>query len=625
MFQQLVSLPRRYKLLLMLANDVFAIPFAFWLAFNLRLDFEHLILSPLEWGAVFFITGLTIACFAKLGLYRTVVRYIGMDAGWAVFKGAAFSALVLILISFSTRMFVPRSVPFIYFILLLVICGGSRFFARQLIQSSRRKKRRLVAIYGAGAAGTQAAMSLMSSPEYRPVMFIDDDSTIQGRVIHGVSVVSPRVFAKRVEMKQVSDVLLAIPSVSGARRREIIGSISQLPVHVHTIPGMADLVSGKARIEEFREVDIEELLGRDSILPDEDLMQANIRGKVVLVTGAGGSIGSELCRQIIRLQPSVLVLFEQSEFALYRIERELALAASGLLHEFTLHPVLGSVLDKKLLESMFCSFGVQTVYHAAAYKHVPLVESNVVAGVHNNLFGTLNMAEIAEHCGVETCVLVSTDKAVRPTNVMGASKRLAELVFQAMHSRNSKTCFSMVRFGNVLGSSGSVIPLFREQIARGGPVTVTHPDIIRYFMTIPEAAQLVIQAGAMARGGEVFVLDMGEPVNIADLARKMIGLMGLTVDEGGGEGDIEITFSGLRPGEKLFEELLIGDNVTPTRHPRVSQAQEFSLPWEELSCSIERLRVLCDVGESEKIRDYLIRLPIAYTEQRMATETIPVP
>lgn len=615
MLQKLVELPRNTKRALMLASDAVAIPVAYWLSFNLRLDFNYMSLQQSDWLLILATLILTMVLFARIGLYRAVVRYMGMEAGWAVVKGGLASTLILVAVAFIAHVQLPRSVPFIYFMLLLVFVGGVRFVVRQLLQTVRRVRRRPVAIYGAGAAGTQALMSLLNSPEYKPVLFVDDDAKVQGRVFHGVEVVAPEAVASRIEQMNIKDMLLAFPSVSRSRRKEIIESISHLPVRIQTIPGMADLVSGKARIEEFRDVDIEDLLGRDPVEPDDKLMHANIRGKVVMVTGAGGSIGSELCRQIVLLEPRALVLFEQSEFSLYQIERELDVEPVDGAVKVPIYPVLGSVLDKKLLESVVRSLGVQTVYHAAAYKHVPLVEFNVVAGIRNNLFGTLNVAKVADGCGIETCVLISTDKAVRPTNVMGASKRFAELVFQGMHKKQSKTCFSMVRFGNVLGSSGSVIPLFRQQIASGGPVTVTHPDIIRYFMTIPEAAQLVIQAGAMAKGGEVFVLDMGEPVRIADLARKMIALMGCTLKDDELDGDIEIVYSGLRPGEKLFEELLIGENVTPTPHPRVLRASEVSVEWEQLTHYLKELDRLCNEEDCEAIREMLMRCPLGFSPQ----------
>lgn len=615
MFQKLVELPRNHKRALMLSMDAVALPVAFWLSLNLRLDFRQLVLTPKEWLVVGVTTALTMILFTRTGLYRAVVRYIGMEAAWAVIKGAVASTIVLVATSFLVSASLPRSVPFIYFVLVLLFVGGGRFLVRQLLHSWRRSVRKRVAIYGAGAAGTQSLMSLLNSPEYQPLLFVDDDSSVQGRVFHGVPVVSREMFAQEIERMSISDLLLAIPSASRPKRKEIIDSISHLPVRIHTIPGIADLVSGKARIEEFRNIEIEDLLGRDSVAPDDALLHANIRGKVVLVTGAGGSIGSELCRQIIRLEPKSLLLLEQSEFALYQIERELEQFHLASANVVQVRPILGTVLDEKLLDTVLETFGVQTIYHAAAYKHVPLVEFNVVAGIRNNLFGTLYLARAAAAQRVETCVLVSTDKAVRPTNIMGASKRFAELVFQALQKNHKHTCFSMVRFGNVLGSSGSVIPLFREQIANGGPVTVTHPDIIRYFMTIPEAAQLVIQAGAMAKGGEVFVLDMGEPVRIADLARNMISLMGCTVKDEEQDGDIEIVYSGLRPGEKLFEELLIGENVTPTQHPRVLRASEFALEWNQLSTYLRDLERLCEHGDGAAIRDMLMRCPIGFSPQ----------
>lgn len=611
MQQKLVKLPRNIKRAIMLASDAIAIPLAYWSSFNLRLDFGYSTLNSKDLLVLAGTLIMTCFLFTRIGLYRAVLRYMGMEAGWTVAKGALGSTLIMLSIAFLANSPLPRSVPFIYFLILLVLVGGVRFLARQMLHSLEEFKRRPVAIYGAGAAGTQALMSLLKSPEYKPVLFVDDDPKVQGRVYCGVEVVSREEFLKRIDHMNIKDLLLAIPSVSRRQRKEIIESMSHLPIHVQTIPGMADLISGKARIEEIKDVDIEDLLGRNPVDPDDDLMHANIRGRVVMVTGAGGSIGSELCRQIVKLDPKILLLFEQSEFALYQIERELKTEYCEEKSDIKIVPALGSVLDKSLLKSFVATFGVQTLFHAAAYKHVPIVEYNVVAGIRNNVFGTMNVAEIANECCIETCVLVSTDKAVRPTNVMGASKRIAELIFQAMEKR-SNTKFSMVRFGNVLGSSGSVIPLFRQQIENGGPVTVTHPDIIRYFMTIPEAAQLVIQAGAMSKGGEVFVLDMGEPVKISDLAHKMISLMGYSILDGQGEGDIEIVYSGLRPGEKLFEELLIGENVTPTLHPQVMRASETHLEWPKLECFLKDLTFYCNRNDCDAIRDLLISCPLDF-------------
>ena len=621
MFSKLESLPRNYKRALMLGADAVTLPFAYWLAFNLRLDFQHLFLSPLELCTIALTVIVTMILFIRAGLYRAVIRYLGIQAGWTLLRGAIASALALTFFGFLLGVWHPRSVPLIYFVLVLIFVAGSRFIVRQILHSSNGSNRRNVAIYGAGAAGVQAMMSLFNSPEYKPILFVDDDKSVQGRVFNAIPVMSVTKFKRQFENLGISDVLLAMPSVPRSRRREIIEGLSPLPVHVHTIPGMSDLVSGRARIEEIRDIDIEDLLGRDAVVPNQNLMHANIRGKVVMVTGAGGSIGSELCRQIACLDPKVLVLFEQSEFSLYKLENEIAnlVDEDKKIHVIA---VLGSILDQELLESTIVTFDVDTIYHAAAYKHVPIVEHNFIAGIRNNVFGTLNVAEVANRNSVETCILISTDKAVRPTNIMGASKRLAELVFQALSQVQEGTCFTMVRFGNVLGSSGSVIPRFREQIAKGGPLTVTHPDIIRYFMTIPEAAQLVIQSGAMARGGEVFVLDMGEPVKIANLARKMVALMGLVVKDADGNGDIEISYTGLRPGEKLYEELLIGDRVTQTSHPRVMQAQEFTMAWSNLKSVLNELEKLCKLGDCSGIRQLLTDIPIGYTPQGPIEDSI---
>ena len=599
MQNKLLSLPRAYKKSFLVFADFFIIPLTYWLALNLRLDFNFGALSFSQVVTVALVSVLSVFAFAYMGLYRAMVRHLGIETAWVLARAAAISAGLLAVVAYSVDSFLPRSVPFIYFILLFVTVGGLRFSIRHFLFKTKGQKRR-VAIYGAGSAGAQVLSALASSSEYKPVLFVDDDPTLDGRTLAGVPVVGPRRLEEKVKALDIVDVLLAVPSASIQRRKEIIETVAPLPVYVRTIPGITDLVSGKARIEEFQEVDIGDLLGRDSVAPDNQLLHANIFGKVVMVTGAGGSIGAELCRQIITLKPKALVLFERCEYALYKIQHELEGSFPDQSNEVL--PILGSVLDEGKLESTIMTLGVETVYHAAAYKHVPLVEYNVVEGVTNNVFGTLRLARVADRCGVETCVLISTDKAVRPTNFMGASKRLSELVLQGYHKKGSRTRFSMVRFGNVLGSSGSVIPLFKKQISEGGPVTVTHPDIIRYFMTIPEAAQLVIQAGAMAKGGDVFVLEMGEPVRIDELARKMIHLMGLSVKDESGVGDIEVTYSGLRPGEKLFEELLIGDNVAPTKHPRIMRAVEFSLDFPQLSKLLVKLESLCDQGRCEELR-----------------------
>ncbi|EFZ52154.1 capsular polysaccharide biosynthesis capD domain protein [Shigella sonnei 53G] len=470
-----------------------------------------------------------------------------------------------------------------------------------------------VLIYGAGESGRQLLPALMQAKEYFPVAFVDDNPRLHKAVIHGVTVYPSDKLSYLVDRYGIKKILLAMPSVSKSQRQKVITRLEHLPCEVLSIPGMVDLVEGRAQISNLKKVSIDDLLGRDPVAPDAKLMAENITGKAVMVTGAGGSIGSELCRQIVRYKPAKLVLFELSEYALYAIEKELSALCDKEVLNVPVIPLLGSVQRQNRLQMVMKSFGIQTVYHAAAYKHVPLVEHNVVEGVRNNVFGTLYCAESAIESGVETFVLISTDKAVRPTNTMGTTKRLAELVLQALSARQSQTRFCMVRFGNVLGSSGSVVPLFEKQIAQGGPVTLTHRDIIRYFMTIPEASQLVIQAGAMGHGGDVFVLDMGDPVKIYDLAKRMIRLSGLSVrDDKNPDGDIAIEVTGLRPGEKLYEELLIGDSVQGTSHPRIMTANEVMLPWQDLSLLLKELDQACHDFDHERIRSLLLQAPAAF-------------
>ncbi|WP_333609445.1 nucleoside-diphosphate sugar epimerase/dehydratase [Arsukibacterium sp.] len=556
---------------------------------------------------------ITLFIFTKLGLYRAVIRYIGQHALGAVLSGIVSSAFVLALLFAFLGVHDKGNLIFVYALLALVTSGGVRLLARMfLIQRNNGHKERVL-IYGAGSSGRQLAQALLNGEQYHPVMFIDDDTTLHRSTILGIPVGSPSQITSLLKLKNVGRILLALPSASRSRRREVLDALEELPIPVQTIPGMSDIVDGSMRIDELQDVKIEDLLGRDAVAPNLKLMHANIRHKVVMVTGAGGSIGSELCRQIIKYEPKTLVLFELSEYGLYAIEQELAELIQRDKLEIELVPVMGTVQRQTRLQSVMQAFAVQTVYHAAAYKHVPLVEYNVVEGVRNNVFGTWYTAEAAIKANVETFVLISTDKAVRPTNVMGASKRLAELVLQALAQRSHHTRFCMVRFGNVLGSSGSVVPLFREQIRKGGPVTVTHKDIIRYFMTIPEAAQLVIQAGAMGKGGDVFVLDMGEPVKIADLARRMIHLMGLEVkDAVHPNGDIELKFSGLRPGEKLYEELLIGDNVRKTQHSRIMAADEACLSWHDMQQLLQQLDIACDDFAVEQIIELIRSAPTEF-------------
>ena len=461
-------------------------------------------------------------------------------------------------------------------------------------------------IYGAGGAGIQAAASLINAGSYQPLAFVDDDSSRRGEVLQGLPVLDRAGLQRLLARRDVHAVLLAMPSAARSQRMEVVRFLESLQAHIKimTVPALPDIITGKARIEELREVSVEDLLGRDPVPPRQQLLQMAVKDKVVMVTGAGGSIGSELCRQIMQLRPRRLVLLEVSELGLYSIEQELRALCGNCGVEFV--AALGSVTDRDLVASVLAHNKVQTVYHAAAYKHVPIVEHNVCAGVRNNVIGTQVVAEESEHAGVERFILISTDKAVRPTNVMGASKRLAELVLQAMAARGSRTIFTMVRFGNVLGSSGSVVPLFRQQIINGGPVTVTHPEVIRYFMTIPEASLLVIQAGSMAQGGEVFVLDMGEPVRIYDLACTMIRLMGMSLkDADNSHGDIEVRFTGLRPGEKLYEELLIGEDSSKTDHPAILRAHEEMLSWSTLSAVLVNLLDLLHQRDDQQIRSLL--------------------
>jgi FlaA1/EpsC-like NDP-sugar epimerase len=489
---------------------------------------------------------------------------------------------------------IPLSAFGIYWALALLYVGGSRFVARYLFLArfGARHAAARVAIYGAGNAGARVCSVLLGGPDFEPVAFIDDKKSLQGSNINGVRVYGSDSLPELVQRRRIDRVLLAMPSASRRRRREVLTQLEPLGVHVQSLPNLSDLISGKAQISELCDVDVSDLLGRDPVPPQPKLFGSCIRGKCVLVTGAGGSIGAELCRQIIRLSPTRLVLFEMSELALYNIERELQEIAARERLELEIVPLLGNAHHRHRVREVLSAFAVQTVYHAAAYKHVPIVEHNVVEGIHNNVISTWYTAEAALETGVESFVLVSTDKAVNPANVMGATKRLAELVLQALQERTTQTRFCMVRFGNVLASSGSVVPLFQNQIRRGGPVTVTHPDVIRYFMTIPEAAQLVVQAGSMAKGGDVFVLDMGRPVRIDDLARRLVNLMGLTVrDANNPEGDIEIEYTGLRTAEKLFEELLIGSNVTGTDHPMIMRAIEHRLAWPKMQQILNDLLV----------------------------------
>lgn len=590
---QLFSLPRRVKQLVLIVSDFMAAPFLLWAALALRYDDLYPPILPGMQHGVLAVGVFVVLTLATAGVYRAVVRAFDekflQDLLFAVgmVVGCLLAAAVLQWIS------LPRSTPFTFGFFLFIWVWASRSLIRRivrmLVQLHAPVKR--VAIYGAGSAGRQMIAALRAAPEYFPVAFFDDGRGMAGTTVQGLRVYAGKDFERIYKQLAIDEVFIAMPSSSRSRRREVIDRLEPFAVHVRTLPGITQLMNGQVSINDLREVDIADLLGRDPVPPSQHLLHKDIAGKCVMVTGAGGSIGSELCRQILQARPSTLLLWEMHEFALYQIEQEIKALADGV----KIVPVLGSVLHQERMTRIMQHYKVDTVYHAAAYKHVPIVEWNPFEGVLNNAAGTWHAARAAIAAQVSTFVLISTDKAVRPTNVMGASKRMAEMLLQALAQEpEAPTRFCMVRFGNVLGSSGSVVPLFREQIARGGPVTVTHPDVTRYFMTIPEASQLVIQAGAMGSGGDVFVLDMGESVKIVDLARKMIRLSGVMVKEAGNaeadpDGDIEIVYSGLRPGEKLYEELLIGSNVTGTAHPRIMRAMEDTLSHAELEGVMERI------------------------------------
>jgi FlaA1/EpsC-like NDP-sugar epimerase len=591
----------------MLIADCIAMPAALWTALTLRSGTIDHGLAAAQWLYIASIAS-TVPVFIHLGLYRAVVRFMGIQAAAAIGIGVSVSAISLALIDlYLLNYSIPLGVFAIYFALALLYVGASRFGARELLRRGNGTAENVV-IYGAGAAGAQLRSSLVAHSRFRPVGLIDDNAVLRGARVNGLLVYAPDELSELRRRYGVSLVLLALPSASRRRRGEILESLSAQGFKVQTVPDIGEIVSGQARLEEVRDIDVHDLLGRDPVPPNAALLSACVRGKSILVTGAGGSIGSELCRQIMDLSPRRLVMLEVSELALYEIERELRSLNVRAGNRIELVALLGNAHHKQRVREIMTTFGIQTVYHAAAYKHVPIVEHNMIEGVHNNIFATYNTAEAALECRVETFVLISTDKAVNPTNVMGCTKRVAEMVLQGLHQRGSGTRFCMVRFGNVLESSGSVVPLFREQIRDGGPITVTHPDVIRYFMTIPEAAQLVIQAGSMGSGGDVFVLDMGSPVRIADLAKRMVQLAGYTVrDDKNPDGDIEIRFTGLRPAEKLFEELLIGKNVTGTEHPRILRAMEHSLPWDQVRHVLDDLLQCMSRFDCERAREILLR------------------
>lgn len=612
---KILNAKRKTKRIITVAVDSMFIITSFWASLVIRLDNLSGFSNFNYWLVLCGLLPISLLIFIKLGLYRAVLRYMSSQAVWAVVAGTMLSTAALVLIAFFSSIAVPRTMPLIYCALILLSVGGARLLVRALVSQFTGVNKMPVVIYGAGSAGRQLATGIATGSEYYVSAFIDDDKSKYGSIIQGVPVVSLSELKSLIDAGKATTVLLALPSASRSVRNRVINSLEKYQVVVQTIPGIKDVIEGNSNPAAFIDVEIEDLLGRDSVTPLPQLMAQNITGKSVMVSGAGGSIGSELCRQILKFKPSKLVLFELSEFALYEIDKELSEYISKNRLNTKLYPLMGSVQRINRVENIMKAFNVNTIYHAAAYKHVPLVEHNVVEGVRNNVFGTYYTARAAINCGVETFVLVSTDKAVRPTNVMGASKRMAELVLQALSqaSFNKTTRFCMVRFGNVLGSSGSVLPLFRRQIKEGGPITLTHEHITRYFMTNPEAAQLVIQAGAMGKGGDVFVLDMGEPVTIKDLAEKLVRLSGLEIkDESNPNGDIALEYTGLRPGEKLFEELLIGDNVHQTFHERIMTANEAMLSWQDIEPMLDKLDNMCHNFDHEGIRAILLNAPTGF-------------
>jgi FlaA1/EpsC-like NDP-sugar epimerase len=640
--RRMISIPRYAKQLLVLSVDTFLCILSVWASFYLRLG-EFQAFSSVASVPVLITSAASVALavpiFVLSGLYRAIFRYSGMPAMMTMARamliyGICFSAIF----TFMGVQGIPRTIGLIQPIFVFLVVGASRAAARiwlgglyqlEIKKSSLPK----VLIYGAGSAGRQLASGIASSHEIRVVGFLDDDDRLHGHVLNGLHIYNPADLEEIANHNGVTDVLLAIPSASRVRRSQILGLLSKIKISVRTLPGLSDIASGKVTISDVRELDIDDLLGREPVKPNGLLLNRSTHNKTVMVTGAGGSIGSELCRQVLKTQPRRLLLVDMSEFALYQIHQEiqsaLELRKASIGEDLEVVPLLASVCDEVRMHEIMDTWKPHTVYHAAAYKHVPLVEHNPAEGVRNNVWGTKVCAEAAVRNGVQNFVLISTDKAVRPTNIMGATKRLAEMLLQALNeikqsadSRtinvsnsavSKKTCFSIVRFGNVLGSSGSVVPLFREQIKNGGAITLTHPDITRYFMTIPEAAQLVIQAGAMGSGGDVFVLDMGEPVRIYDLASRIVELSGFTLrDERNPHGDIEIKVTGLRPGEKLYEELLIGDNPKPTQHPRILKAQEKFMPWEQLQGELHSLNLALSVNDVPLIRSFLHKLVSGY-------------
>jgi len=626
-----LGLPRPAKRAIVMVVDAGLAVFSVWIAFYLRLGYFQSVFDERDglslMPAIIVAVVVSIPIFVIFGLYRTIFRYSGAPAVLAVTKAVAFYGVIFASVFTLVGVVgVPRTIGLLQPVVLFLLVALSRFVARfwlggMYIERLRQGSKPRALIYGAGEAGRELAAALSHSHVTNVVGFLDDDPKLHGSYIRGLPVYNPSDIAKIISKKRVAEVMLALPRINRRRRGEILQSLRGQSVVVRTLPSYSDLAEGRVRVSDIRELSISDILGRDTVAPEPALMRRDIANKIVMVTGAGGSIGSELCRQIFAQKPKQLVLFDHSEYALYAILHELQSRLTPKTSSVELTAILGSVTDKTRVEQLFTLLAPDTVFHAAAYKHVPLVEDNLFEGIKNNLFGTLVLSEAAIAVGVKKFVLISTDKAVRPTNIMGASKRLAELVLQALSTTQNKTIFAMVRFGNVLDSSGSVVPLFRQQIKSGGPVTVTHPDVTRYFMTIAEAAQLVIQAAAMTvqkpESGQVapvYLLDMGAPVKIYDLARQMIELSGLTVyDSATADGDIEIKITGLRPGEKLYEELLIGEAASDSPHPKIKFAAENFVPWHDLDADLTAMRHAVDAMDVVTAKQLLTKLVAGFS------------
>ncbi len=629
-FQRLSQLPRNRKQAVLVFVDIVSVMFGLWVAYSLRFDRFYVPLDSQYWLWIA-APVLALPVFIYFDLYRAIIRYMGFQALWSLFKAVSLYALLWGIFAFLSGLpLIPRTVVFLNWLICLLLVMGGRLFVRWyfvgtplMFNTGAAQNHKNVIVYGAGAAGVQLALLLHYEPGRRAIAYIDDNAELHGHYVNGLVVMSPDQVGEYLKHNSVDEILLAIPSLARKRRKQILEELEPLPVKVRTLPAVSEIAQGRVKIDDIRNVDIADLLGREAVAPDEALLDANIRGCAVMVTGGGGSIGSELCRQIIARGPAVLIIYELSEYGLYQIEQELNSAGH---HNIVC--VLGSVVDEKRMKIVCWRYAIDTIYHAAAYKHVPMIESNPVMGVENNIFGTLHAARAAIETKVKSFVLISTDKAVRPTNVMGATKRFAELTLQALNQalhdegkQQDSTRFSMVRFGNVLGSSGSVVPLFREQIRKGGPITVTAEDMVRYFMTIEEAALLVIQAGAMGRGGDVFVLDMGKPVLIMDLAKKMIRLSGLEVqDDTNPDGDIRIEVTGLRPGEKLYEELLISGNPKKTKHRRIFEGNEEYLPLSRLDSYLDDLEKAIQIEDTAAIQKALLASVKGYQPKSILTD-----